>query len=214
MIYNRRRTFEGGTILKRKLKWGIAIILILIIGATVAVTKFFGGETRQTEEAVVEKINNLNELTAAESYTKVVIERENNKIFGQEIGLNIPGTKQKVLVIVPGTVRAGIDLDKITKKDVEVDERKKTIELTLPKPTVQGQAALDLKKVKVFSSEGLFRDEATIKDGFSLAKEAQEQMVKEAMTQGLLETAERNTERSMANMFELVDYKTVVHFKE
>lgn len=192
----------------------IASVVVLIVVAIFLTTKWTAVNQRQTAGAVVEKINDLNELMTAEAYTKVIIERENNEIFGKEIDLNIPGTKQKLLVIIPGTVRAGIDLSNVTSSDVKIDEENHIIELFLPNPSIQGDPVIDLSKVKVFSSEGLFRDEATIKEGFKLEQEAQKEMMKEATEQGLLERAKINAEQSMADLFSLVDYKVVTKFKE
>lgn len=203
--------------MKKKLKWSLFAILLLVIViiATVLITKYVSNHTnKQTEDAVVEKITELNELATAEAYLKVIVERENNALFGEEIGLDIPGTKQKLLVVMPGTVRAGVDLSKITKEDVQVDEEKKTIQVTAPEPQIQGKAMLDLEKVQVFSTNGLFRDEATVKDGYSLANDAQKLMIKEAETAGLLKHAKTNAEQAIRNLFSALDYDTTVEFKE
>lgn len=203
--------------MKKKLKWSLFAILLLVIViiATVLITKYVSNHTnKQTEDAVVEKITELNELATAEAYLKVIVERENNALFGEEIGLDIPGTKQKLLVVMPGTVRAGVDLSKITKEDVQVDEEKKTIQVTAPEPQIQGKATLDLEKVQVFSTNGLFRDEATVKDGYSLANDAQKLMIKEAETAGLLKHAKTNAEQVIRNLFSALNYNTTVEFKE
>ncbi|GED20597.1 DUF4230 domain-containing protein [Kurthia gibsonii] len=203
--------------MKKKLKWSLFAILLLVIViiATVLITKYVSNHTnKQTEDAVVEKITELNELATAEAYLKVIVERENNALFGEEIGLDIPGTKQKLLVVMPGTVRAGVDLSKITKEDVQVDEEKKTIQVTAPEPQIQGKATLDLEKVQVFSTNGLFRDEATVKDGYSLANDAQKLMIKEAETAGLLKHAKTNAEQTIRNLFSALDYETTIEFKE
>lgn len=200
--------------MKKKWPWMLVTIAILIVIIAIVIITIVKGSQRQTVGAVVEKISNLNELTTAEAYTKVVIERENNKIFGQEINFDIPGTKQKLLVIIPGTVRSSVDLKQLSKSDVKINEDKKTIDITLPMAEIEGEPSLDLDKVKIFSSEGLFRDEATIKDGFSLSKEAQNKMVEEATEQGLLERANKNAEQAIEDLYSLVNYKATVHFKE
>lgn len=191
------------------------VLFIAAIIAPFAIWKALTGSNEKIETAVlVERMNDLNELTTAEAYTKVLIERTNNKIFGQEISIAIPGTEQKVLVVVPGTVRAGVDLSELTEKQVRVDESQKTLEITLPKPTILGTPSLALDKVKVFSSEGIFRDEATIKEGYDLANQAQKEMLKEVETEGLLTKAQDNAEESLKNMFGLVNYKVEVKFEE
>lgn len=191
------------------------VLFIAAIIAPFAIWKALTGSNEKIETAaLVERMNDLNELTTAEAYTKVLIERTNNKIFGQETSIAIPGTEQKVLVVVPGTVRAGVDLSELTEKQVRVDEAQKTLEITLPKPAILGTPSLALDKVKVFSSEGIFRDEATIKEGYDLANQAQKEMLKEVEAEGLLTKAQDNAEESLKNMFGLVNYKVEVKFEE
>lgn len=199
--------------MKKRIMWIVSVVVLIVVAVFVT-AKWTAVNQQQTIGSVVEKMSDLNELTTAEAYTKVIIERENNEIFGKEIDLNLPGTKQKLLVIIPGTVRAGIDLSNVTASDVKIDEDNKMIELTLPAPNIQGDPTIDLDKVKVFSSEGLFRDEATIKEGFSLQQQAQKEMTKEATEQGLLELAKTNAKQSISDLFSLVDYKVVMTFKE
>lgn len=200
--------------MKKKWPWIVALILALLVIWAIVYFIMDKNNQRQTADAVVDKISNLNELTTAEAYMKVVIEKENNEIFGQEIDLDIPGTKQKIILIIPGTVRVGVDLKGITKSDVKIDDSKKIIEITLPKAEISGEPSLDLEEVKLYSSVGLFREEVTIKEGFSLTKEAQKKMIEEAKEQGLLERANKNAEQAIEDLYSLVDYKAVVHFKE
>lgn len=191
------------------------VLFIAAILTPFIIWKALTASNEKIETSVlVERMNDLNELTTAEAYTKVLIERTNNKIFGQEISIAIPGTEQKVLVVVPGTVRAGVDLSQLTEKQVSVNEEQKTLEITLPKPVILGTPSLALDKVKVFSSEGIFRDEATIKEGYDLANQAQKEMLKEVEAEGLLTKAQSNAEESLKNMFGLVNYKVEVKFEE
>lgn len=191
------------------------VIFIAAIIAPFVIWKAITGSNEKIEmSALVERMTDLNELTTAEAYTKVLIERTNNKIFGQEISVDLPGTEQQVLVVVPGTVRAGVDLSQMTEKNVSVDEKNKTLAITLPKPVILGTPALVLDKVQVFSSEGIFRGEATIKEGYDLAEQAQKEMLKEVEAEGLLTKAQDNAEESLKNMFGLVNYKVEVKFEE
>lgn len=196
----------------------VALIIAVIIAAVIATPFIIWNAMKPQDEittgALVEKMNDLNELVTAEAITKVAIQKENNKIFGQEINLDIPGTGQKLLVIVPGTVQAGVDLDDVTKKNVTVDNKNKKIILRLPKVEILGNPSLDLDKVKVFSSEGIFRSDATVKEGYELANEAQQLMTQEAIDEGILQKAQTNAEQSLKNMFDLVDYEVEVMFEE
>lgn len=190
------------------------IVFIAAIITPIVMWKNLTDGEKIEKSALVERMTDLNELTTAEAYAKVLIERTNNKIFGQEINLDIPGTEQKVLVVIPGTVKAGVDLSGLTERDVDVDEENKKLTIQLPAPKILGNATLALNKVKVFSSEGIFRDEATIEEGYELANEAQQEMVKEVKQEGLLDKARTNAEESLKNMFGLVNYEVDVQFKE
>src|SRR5690606_19936952 len=142
------------------------------------------------------------------------IEREDNKVFGRDIGLDLPGTKRQILVVIPGSVRAGIDFSEITEDDIEVDEEAKTATLTLPKADFLGGPELFMDQAEVYTYEGLFRGEADIKEAFELADEAKQLMLEETRGQGVLELAEKNAARSVEEMFQLVDYDVTVEFED
>ncbi|ARF17921.1 DUF4230 domain-containing protein [Sporosarcina ureae] len=77
-----------------------------------------GSTFSEQKTAFVERVQELQQLTTAEAYTKVLVKRTDNKLFGQSISVNFPGTKRNLLVVMPGSIKAGIDLSKITEQDV------------------------------------------------------------------------------------------------
>ncbi|MGX9133083.1 DUF4230 domain-containing protein [Rummeliibacillus sp. JY-2-4R] len=195
--------------------WVAILILLAILILPFASWKLMQGSSfAEQKGAIVERIQNLNELTTAEAYTKVMIEQENNELFGKEIGLDIPGTKRELLVVIPGGVKAGVDFSSVTEKNIDLDEKKKTATIYLPKAKILGEPDIDFKKVQVFSSEGLFRSRPDITEAYGLAAQAKKQMIEEATTQGVLKTAEKNAEASVADMFSLVGYDVTVKFEE
>ncbi|KMY55721.1 hypothetical protein AC623_18735 [Bacillus sp. FJAT-27231] len=192
-------------------KWLLAsFILLLFVLGTSGVISLYTGSKQQEPAAFVEQIKGLNSLATAEAYTKAVIEQEDNKIFGQEIGIDVPGTKRKVLLIIPGKVLAGVDLSKVSKADVKVDEKKKTVEIHIPKAGILQEPALLTDQVKMFSVEGLFRGKVDWKEGYALADKAKQLIEEEAIKQGLLQTAEKNAVQSLEQFFEHVGYKATV----
>ncbi|HWI46691.1 MAG TPA: DUF4230 domain-containing protein [Rummeliibacillus sp.] len=215
---SRRIRFRNNLLIGLFKNWytWIALIIILAILILPFVTwKLLQGNSfAEQKGSLVERIQNLNELTTAEAYTKVMIERENNELFGKEIGVDIPGTKRELLVIIPGAVKAGVDFSGITEKNITINEKKKTATITLPTAKILGEPEIDFNKVQIFSSEGLFRSKPDMKEGYSLAADAKKQMIEEARTQGVLKTAEKNAKNSVADMFSLVGYDVTVKFKE
>lgn len=191
------------------------LLLLLFIALPLGAFWMLNGSTA-TESKVVflEEIRDLNELTTAEAFSKAIIKREDNAVFGREIGLDLPGTKRQVLVVIPGSVKAGIDFSEVTEDDIEVDEEAKTATLTLPKADFLGGPELFMDKVEVVSDEELFRERPDISEAYELLEEAQKMMLEETEDQGLLEQAEENGARSVQNMFQLVGYEVSVEFKD
>ena len=195
----------------------LAVLLLLVVISLpfIAFTLLKQGSTFTEQKGVfLEHIQELNEMATAEAYTKVIIERQDNQLFGQSIGLNVPGTKRQLLVVIPGSVKAGVDLSKVTEKDVVIDEENKTAKLTLPAPTFLGGAEIYFDQVEVYSYEGVFRQEANIEEAYELAAEAKTLILEEATGQGVLKTAEFNAEKTLKEMFGFAGYDVTIEFKE
>lgn len=174
-----------------------------------------GGSTETESKGVfLERMQNLNELSTAEAYSKVIIRQENNQIFGRDIGLDIPGTKRELLVVIPGSVRAGIDFSQITEDDIEVDEEARTATLTLPNADFLGGPELFMDQIEIFTNEGLLSGGRDFPEAFELAEEAKQMMLEETRGQGVLELAEQNAIRSVEEMFQLVDFDVTVEFED
>jgi Protein of unknown function (DUF4230) len=194
----------------------IALLILLLIVALPFATFFIlkQGSTYTEQKGVfLEQIQELNELATAEAYTKVIIERQDNTLFGQSIGLNLPGTKRQLLVVIPGSVKAGVDMSNLTEKDVAIDEENKTVKLTLPPATFLGGAEIYFDKVEVYSYEGLFRDKANIEEAYELAAEAKELILEETAGQGVLTMAQQNAEKTLREMFSFAGYDVTIEFK-
>lgn len=201
--------------------WRNTFLVLLVIGLLLVVALPLGafwmiqGSTfTESKGAFLEQVRDLNELSTAEAFSKVIIEREDNALFGQEIGLDLPGTSRQLLVVIPGSVRAGIDFSKVGEDDIVLDEEAKTATLTLPPAEFLGGPELFMDQVEVYSYEGLFRSGADISEAYELAEEAKVLMLKETEGQGVLQMAEDNAARSVQEMFGLVDYDITVEFEE
>ncbi len=199
----------------RKFLWIAAILVALLISIPFLTMWMVKGSTfTENKGAFLEQIQSLNELATAEAYTKVIIERQDNQLFGQEIGIDLPGTKRQLLVVIPGSIKAGIDFSQVDSNDVTLNEEAKTATIVLPKAEFLGRPEILFDQVEVFSYEGAFREKANIEEAYELAEEAETLMIEETSAQGVLELAEENAARSVADMFSLVDYQVTVEFKE
>ena len=206
-----------GSLAKLKVILSLALLLGIVsvlVFAVSNISSWITGSTfKQSSASVVESIRDLSTLATAEAHIKVVKEETDNKIFGMDIGINLPGTQRKVLLIVPATVVAGVDLKQIDSSNLLINEEEKTIQMILPKATFVQEPAIIMEKVQAFSNEGLLRDEVSWEEGFALAAEAQELVKQEAIDAGLLITAERNAEKVLSEFFSKLGYTTSITFK-
>lgn len=192
-------------------------IMMIFIGAIIGIgtwSHFTATKANEEKGSFVEQVKQLSSLATAEAYVKAVIEKEDNEIFGKEIKMNIPGTKRHILLIVPGTVIAGIDLEKISEDAIEVQEEEKRVTITLPKGELIHAPSLHFDDVQTFSVEGVFRSEVDWEEGYELAEEAKQLIEKEAIAQGLLEKAEENAEKVLKEFFSQLGYKATIQYEK
>lgn len=190
----------------------ILVILALLVIVAGGIWLFQGNTFKQKSVTYVERVQKLATLATAEAYTKVVLQEEDNKILGKDISIDLPGTKRELLLIVPATVIAGVDLKDITSKDMVINEETKEIDITLPHAELIQEPSLQMDKIQTFVDGGLFRDDVKWDEGFDLADKAQKQIRQEAISEGLLDTAEKNAEKVLKEFFKNIGYTVNVTF--
>ncbi|WP_077619669.1 DUF4230 domain-containing protein [Bacillus sinesaloumensis] len=196
--------------------WGLRILLVavLLVAVSAGSVWLLSGNTFKKETTLfVEDIKELATLATAEARVSVDIKEEDNKLFGNDIRFNLPGTKREILLIVPATVIAGVDLQGITEDDIKVNEKEKVLDIFLPHADLIQDPAIQMDKLVTFSDEGIFRGELKWDEGFDLAAEAQEKIREEAKEMGLLVTAEKNAEKVLAGFFNNLGYTVNLTFK-
>lgn len=188
------------------------LILLIFLSAGFGSSLWFIKESRGKAESTVyiEQVHDLSALATAEAHVKVVLQQEDNEIFGEKIPFDLPGTKREWLLIVPATVIAGVDLQAIEQKDMKVDEENKVIELLLPKSRFLQEPSIKLDQVRTFSDEGIFRGEIEWDEGFDLAALAQEDIKLEAIEAGILQKAEGNAETVLKEFFGHLGYRLII----
>ncbi|MEL3972964.1 DUF4230 domain-containing protein [Rossellomorea oryzaecorticis] len=200
---------------KNRLLLILLLLIVLVGGTAIGMYVWLGGSTFTEEKgAFVERIQEMSSLATAQGFVKAVIEQEDNQLFGKDISADIPGTKRKLLMVVPGSVLAGVDLQQIDKNDIVVDEEKKEIQLTLPRAEILHEPSIDTEKIKTFSVEGVFRSDVDWNEGFALAEVAKDLISQEAIEQGLLQAAEKNAEKSLKGFFEQLGYKVTITYQD
>ncbi|MEW8986352.1 MAG: DUF4230 domain-containing protein, partial [Bacillus sp. (in: firmicutes)] len=191
---------------------GMVLFILVIFGAIFTI-KGTNQATVQTG-SFIEQIKDLSSLASSQAYVKAVIEKEDNQLFGKDISTNLPGTKRKFLLIIPGTVTAGVDLAGITETNLHVKEEEKIIEIKLPQASIIQEPTLDFDQAQVFSVEGIFRDEVNWNEAYELAEEAKGLVKEEAISQGLIQVAEQNAEKTLTEFFSALGYRAVITYEE
>lgn len=213
-------SFKGLTSKGMK-KWRLKIIVFLfaaiLTGTLIGIGsyKLMGGAAPQVEKgSFIEQMKELSSLASSQAFVKAVIEKEDNQIFGKEIEANFPGTKRKLLLVVPGTVTAGVDLQNIDESHLKMNEEEKKLEITLPHASIIQEPSLDFEQVQAFSVEGIFREEVNWEEAYELAAEAKTLVLEEAKSQGLLQMAESNAEKTLKEFFSQMGYTVSVDYED
>lgn len=196
----------------KRRRFATILILSIFLSAGFVSSLWFIKESRGKAESTVyvEQVHDLAALATAEAQMKVILQKKDNEIFGEKIPFDLPGTKRELLLIVPASIIAGVDLQDIEQKDMKVDEERKVIELELPKASFLQEPSIKMDQVRTFSDEGLFRGKIEWDEGFDLAAEAQDQIKQEAMDSGILLRAEENAETILEEFFDHLGYSVII----
>lgn len=155
-----------------------------------------------TSGELIRQIQQLSRLetTAYSVQTVVLVERPGNLI-----GIG----RQRVLLIVHGTVLAGLDLRKLRGQDVTVSADGKRVTVRLPEAEILS-SALDESQTQIYDFQtGLFTRPDT-----NLIVEAQQagaaQILQTACRDAILQRATDNGHRSLRQLLGLVGFETIV----
>ncbi|WP_231734887.1 DUF4230 domain-containing protein [Bacillus sp. FJAT-29937] len=195
-----------------KIILAMVILVFLVVITLVGIRLFTGSNSKQESVVFIEHVQELATLATAEAHMKAVIHEKDNKIFSKDIAINLPGTERELLIVVPATVIAGVDLKGITSKDMVINEETKEIDITLPHAELIQNPSVQMDKILAIDKGGLFRSDVKWDEGFDLAAKAQEQIRQEANSVGLLATAEKNAEKVLKEFFKNIGYTVNVTF--
>jgi hypothetical protein len=199
-----------------KLKVMMFVILLALVGSLSVFfyLKIFASSTYKSETiSIVESVQELAILATAEAVVTTIVKEEDNKLFDQEISINLPGTKRTLLLIVPATVMAGVDLKSVTDENIKINEDKKEITLTIPHATLIQEPSIQMEQVQTYSEEGLFRSEVHWDEGFDLAAKATIEIKNQAIQMGLLTKAEESAKKVLSSFFHNLGYSTNIQFE-
>lgn len=180
---------------------GVALVVIFIFGAILGV--IFGRMLPQgalpqigVTSTVIKQIQSLNELSTVRYTLEKVVILEDVKWYGGN----------RVVLVASGVVKAGVDLGKMSEKDIEISDEILTIKL--PRAEVLDAYLKDRETQVLDRSTGLFRE--FDKDLEQEArKQAVGQMLVAAKKNGILTDADERAALQLQVFFGKLGFKEV-----
>jgi hypothetical protein len=207
--------FEGG-LPRRKMKKAKFIVVALLAAALIVTGGWMGYQLGKPAEpqnrrvvssaSVVKEIQQLNELITVRHVIVSDIElKQERGIFRSE---------EKIALLLRGIVEAGVQLNHLTTADVEIDDERRSVTLTLPAPVilkcyVDDQHTRVLERTKPwFVSYDETLDQSARQSGLAKIR-------KDALELGILEQARKNAEASCKQLLGVLGFEKVsIRFRE
>lgn len=190
----------------RRLVVFAAALFLVIAGIGVAMqrqARALGGMlgphagTVVTQAMVVERMQAVAKLVTSETMVRDVVTYENTWY----------GSTKRSLVVVSGKINAGVNLDRGTA--VAVDDKAKTITLTLPKAEILG---VEITDMRTYDERGGLWNPFTPPDRDAIIRLARGQLGRSAYDMKILEHAEASAKTLLEGMFSTDGYTARVEF--
>ena len=185
----------------------IAVALFLLVAAAFAITRqassalggLFGAHesTSVTQALVIERMRAVAKLVTSETTVRDVV-TYNNTWYG---------STKRSLVVVSGKINAGVNLERGS--EVSVDDKAKTITLTLPKAEILG---VEISDMHTYDERGGLWNPFTPQDRDAIIRLARTQLGKSAYDMKILEHAEASAKTLLESMFSTDGYVARVEF--
>ena len=192
----------------------VAVVVILVIGASYFLFKTDNGKPKITNETIGVQVKELKELATIQYKYKEIASREDwNTLFN----IKLPFTKSSFIVSYTGILKLGIDL---SETKVDVDENSKTIKVTLPESKVLSNE-LDLKSLKVYDEKNSIFNPVKVKDYSEFTQSGKENAEKDARESGVFEQSKEvakkiitdllNTTKEIKENYKIVFELSLIH---
>jgi len=155
------------------------------------------GGTVVTQAMVVERMQAVAKLVTSETMVRDVVTYENTWY----------GSTKRSLVVVSGKINAGVNLDRGT--SVAVDDKAKTITLTLPKAEIMG---VEITDMRTYDERGGLWNPFTPQDRDAIIRLARAQLGRSAYDMKILEHAEASAKTLLESLFTTDGYTARVEF--
>ena len=152
--------------------------------------------TTITGEIIRSGLNDIGELATEEYYFTQVETYDSTKsaqLFN--ITFDLPLTRTKFIYSYDGVIKAGVDFTKI---EVEKDDLKRVITVTLPKSYILS-TEIDFDSFELYDEQQSIFNPVSVKDVNDTNRAMVQTAEKDALAKGLLERADKNAETLIKN---------------
>lgn len=148
-----------------------------------------GGTRTTTSPVVVEGIQKLDQLATVRMTQSVVVTKADPGSLGEVL------SGEEIIVVAVGEVEAGVNLDRLGRDDVRVEDDAAIIRL--PEPEIL-DASLDEERTRLYDrDQGLLDLRPDDELAEEARKEAEDRILAAARENDILDTAETNAEESI-----------------
>ena len=160
-------------------------------------------ELQVKHDLIIQKVEDLGKLELVKYNFKEITELE--KLSKKYFRIFQLGPDSKIALITTGEAVGCIDLTKMKREDIFIDED--AVIVTLPKPELC-YYKIDLQKSRIYSLETnpLIDEKEFIEEAY---KSAEEEIRKAALSAGILYQTEENAEKVLRPIFEEISSKKV-----
>ena len=164
---------------------------------------FGGDEYTQVGPTVVDSVRDVAKLTTVEMVEYTTVEK------GNDFGWLNWARGDRIFLFAVARIGAGVDMDRVTTDNFEVDQDSGRVTVVLPEPEIIF-VEVDSEATRVYDRDtGLFtRGDAQLESDARAV--AQEVLVSAALERGILERAQENAEITIGNFLRGVGYTEVV----
>lgn len=207
-------------IIKEFIKEKLAIIVVALIAVVAVVVVFvynpfnwnlnFGFSELKIDktENVISEIRNISELTSARYYEEFVIKETKNvqSKWGSlmsRMRIGNDSTKNELVMIAKGNVRAGFNLKHLEESDVRVDSD--TLYINLPKAEIF-DVIINPSDFETYVEEGKWSHDEFV----TIQSRAKDLIKQNAIDYGILKSAEEHGKKKLAALFKSFGFSGVV----
>jgi hypothetical protein len=155
------------------------------------------GQTTVTQSVVVEQMRAVAKLVTSETSVRDVVVYRNRRL----------GSTKRSLVVVSGTILAGIDLDRGTQ--VDIDNRARHVNIVLPRARV---IAVEVKQMQTYDEQSGLWNPFRPEDRDTIYQLARDQLVSAAGELGTTTHAEESARRLLGALIHPEGYLVSVTF--